>query len=173
MSDQIQFWLALIGAIVSVALLMFLLSFLRDKKKDNQIFSYYELSETVLTKAEIKFYASLKKVVGEKYLILMKTRLADIFRTKNGSGYYAALNKITQKHVDFLLCEPDNFEPVMGIELDDSSHKRRDRKERDVFVNRLFEQAELKLMRVPLSSQYPAEQLRDQIAVILRESGRP
>lgn len=172
MSDQTQFWLTLIAPVALVVLLMFLLTFLRDRKKDKQVFKYYELNQAILTRAEMKFFASLKKVVGEKYLILMKTRLADIFSTKNGSGYYSALNKITAKHIDFLLCEPDSFEPVLGIELNDSSHKRRDRKERDAFVNRLFEQTELSLLRVPVSGQYSAEELRDKIAGILREAGR-
>lgn len=172
MSDQIQFWLTLIGPVVLVVLFMFLLTFLRDRKREKQIFNYYELNPSVLTRAEQKFYASLKKVVGEKYQILIKTRLADIFKTKDGSGYYAALNKITAKHIDFLLCEPDSFEPILGIELDGSSHKRSDRKDRDAFVNRLFEQAEMSLLRVPVTGQYPAEELRDKIAGILREAGR-
>ena len=110
-----------------------------DKRKANRRskvnFSKYKLRKSVLTKNELDFYHCLKSVLGEEPVILSKVRLADIFYTKSGSGYYKALNRITGKHVDFLLCDPNDFKPFMAIEVDDRSHERKDRIKRDDFVN--------------------------------------
>jgi hypothetical protein len=46
------------------------------------------------------------------------------------------------------------MKPRCGVELDDSSHARPDRQERDVFVDEVFEVAGLPLLRVPAKSAY-------------------
>ena len=40
-------------------------------------------------------------------------------------------NRIHAKHIDFVLCDPGNLQPILCIELDDPSHNRPDRIERD------------------------------------------
>ncbi len=46
-----------------------------------------------------------------------------------------------------------------GIELDDRSHRRADRRQRDTFVEGVFNAAGLPIARVPVRSAYPVEQL--------------
>jgi hypothetical protein len=90
----------------------------------------------------------LKQIYGERYTIFAKVSLKDIFfvsRPDKNMSYY---NKIDRKHVDFLLYDLESNKPVLGIELDDKSHSRSDRKERDIFVNQIFEAAGLPLARV-------------------------
>ena len=59
--------------------------------------------------------------------------------------------RISQKHIDFLICEKESLKPVLGIELDDRSHQREDRQKRDEFVNALYENIGLKMLRIPTS----------------------
>jgi hypothetical protein len=75
------------------------------------------------------------------------------------------MNRIDRKPVDFLLCNPKTMRPLLGIELDDASHQRRDRERRDLFVEQAFAAAKLPLARVAVQAEYNAREL----GVYLRE----
>lgn len=61
-------------------------------------------------------------------------RLLDIIIPREGPNKLAALGKINSKHVDFVICDDKLY--IKGIvELDDNSHKKPDRAERDKFVD--------------------------------------
>jgi hypothetical protein len=81
--------------------------------------------------------------------------------TKSGldaSRRTRARNRINQKHVDFLLIRPSDLKPLAGIELDDRSHEEDDRKQRDAFVDEVFQSCGLPLIHVPAKATYsPAE----------------
>ncbi len=64
-----------------------------------------------------------------------------------------------------------SLQPVLGIELDDSSHDRKDRKERDEFVDSLFAHAGLGILHVPTARAYQAVDLADRIKAVLRSNG--
>jgi hypothetical protein len=139
------------------------------KRKKGFDFSLYSVRKSLLTENEKKFYRVLKMVVGERLEVFSKVRLSDVFWINRGSGYQGALNRINPRHLDFLLCEKINLRPVLGIELDDASHSRSDRAARDDFVNELFEETGLPLLRVQSKGDYCAEELRD---MIVREARR-
>jgi very-short-patch-repair endonuclease len=73
------------------------------------------------------------------------------------------LGKILAKHVDFVLCDPESLAPLLAIELDDASHDRPERKERDEFVDHAFESAGLPLLRIRNGSSYDPAALRQLI----------
>ncbi len=50
--------------------------------------------------------------------------------------------------------------PLLAIELDDASHKSFDRQDRDEFVERIFADAGVPLLRVPARRQYGVGELR-------------
>lgn len=89
----------------------------------------------LLTKNEWFEWKKLKQYCDEKgYLICPKVRLLDLIEPRAGSGYMSKLGKIQSKHVDFVICNTKMY--VLGvIELDDNSHNREDRIERDAFVD--------------------------------------
>ena len=68
-----------------------------------------------------------------------------------------------QKHVDFLLCSQGPMRPVLGIELDDTSHSRPDRQVRDEFVDAVFRAAQLPLLRFPVRTAYELAGVRTQL----------
>ena len=91
-------------------------------------------------------------------------RIADLIKVQKGTAKYRSwLNKILSKHVDFVLCNPLTLEVVCAIELDDVSHQRPERKERDKFVNHAFESAGLPLLRIPVEKSYRASEVRELI----------
>lgn len=123
---------------------------------------------SLLTKSELRFYKSLHKAVLDDFEIFAMVRIADLIRVEKGSvNGRKWLNKILAKHIDFVLCDPNSLEAVLCIELDDASHNRPDRIERDKFVNDAFDAAELPLLRIPVEPTYNAREVRDLIEEFL------
>ena len=121
----------------------------------------YALQRALLSRSERAFYYTLKKATNDQWIICPQVRLGDVFFDPNHDFQWIA--KIVSKHVDFLLCEPESFRPVLGIELDDRSHRRPERIKRDEFVNQVFAVARLPLIRMPVQINYEVNALKDQI----------
>jgi len=118
----------------------------------------YRRQSSVLTNAEQAFYRRLAAGVGADYLIWPKMRILDVMTPADGR--IGSWNRISSKHVDFVLVDPISYAPVAAIELDDASHHRPDRQERDAVVNNAFASAGIPLVRVPARKDWSAEQLR-------------
>ena len=114
----------------------------------------YRLSNNFLSPAELSFYRVLMMAIAETYVVCPKVNLADIFFVPRKKGVRSHENKINRKHDDFLLCDASTMTPVLGIELDDWSHARPDRQERDQFVDQVFEVAGLPLLHVRAAASY-------------------
>jgi predicted RNA-binding Zn-ribbon protein involved in translation (DUF1610 family) len=121
----------------------------------------YFLRDDFLSAAEGSFYRVLKSVVGDNLIICPKVSLADIFYVSRPDIHMAYVNKINRKHVDFVLCNPETLKPVIAIELDDASHRRPDRIERDEFVDQVFTTGGLPLLHVPVQRAYSAQELKN------------
>ena len=105
----------------------------------------YRLRDDFLSPAEFSFYKVLSSDVGPQLTIQSKVRLADIFFVAHLNENRSYFGKISQKHLDFLVCDPVTMKPIFGIELDDSSHQRNQRVERDKFIESVCEAAGLPL----------------------------
>lgn len=100
----------------------------------------------LLTQREQRQYAVLKQIADEKnVLICPKVRLLDLVSPVHGvRNYKALLSKVMSKHVDFVICSQEMY--VLGIiELDDSTHFRQDRIQRDEFVDTVLRSAGYKI----------------------------
>lgn len=133
----------------------------------------YRLRDDFLSPAELSFYHVLVGAVGDRATVCAKVNLADVFFVARAAEAQRFRNKIDRKHVDFLLCDPRTMAPRCGVELDDSSHARPDRQERDEFVERVFECAGLPLVRVPAKAAYSPSALQSEIAPHLNSAAKP
>lgn len=128
----------------------------------------YQARGRLVTKPELRFYKSLTKAVQDDWEIFAMVRIADLLRVEPGVQQRRKwLNKILAKHIDFVLCDPNTLEPIVCIELDDPSHQRPDRIERDIFVNRAFDSAGLPLLRIATQPKYAAREIRDLIDTVV------
>ncbi|WP_051044280.1 DUF2726 domain-containing protein [Clostridium sp. MSTE9] len=121
----------LIGIIIVLGVLLLLK---KKKTPDEEKLPYqYKKRTYFFTKNELNFYRELAKETASLNLVLFsKVRLADIIEPREkGSTWQSQFNRIRSKHVDFVLCDLPSIKPVLVIELDDSSHDRTDRQERD------------------------------------------
>jgi hypothetical protein len=129
----------------------------------------YRVRDDFLSPAEFSFYKVLSSLGGTRLVIQSKVRLADVFFVSRPHENATFFNRIAQKHLDFLVCDAVTMKPLLGIELDDASHKRNDRQERDDFVERVFEGAGLPLLRLPVQREYNTRDIAAQIAPLLKD----
>lgn len=122
----------------------------------------YYLKKSIFSPAERSFLGVLDSLNPPDIRICAKVRLADIFGLKKGlpkGGAQSAFNRISAKHVDFLLVQQNDGMPLLGIELDDKSHEEDQRKSRDAFVDEVFREAGLPLLHVPARATYDPREL--------------
>ena len=134
----------LLAVTAAFILLFILLRIFRPKDK------YPYERRDLLTSNELEFYQVLYPIVCQHgWQLLMKMRLADIMAVRKGTeDYMAYFNKIKAKHTDFVFCDPDTLEILAGLELDDPSHERPERMERDEFVDNAYAAAGIPLIHV-------------------------
>ena len=112
-----------------------------------------------LSAAEISFYHVLRNTLGDDLQLLCKVRMGDLFYVKRPNENRPARNRIDRKHIDFVICQSDTMEPLLGIELDDKSHQRPDRAKRDSFVDAVFKVAGLPILHIKAARGYKPEEL--------------
>ena len=103
----------------------------------------YSQKGSLLTEREKKFFQTLQPIAAKYNLhVAVKPRVAD-FIQNDGSIY--DFYRISQKHVDFLVCNSD-MEPLLALELDDKTHEQAERKERDQLVDSIYKAAKLTVL---------------------------
>lgn len=110
----------------------------QKKEQINQYSQYYQ-RKLLFTKNEYYEFMKLVAFAKENQLeVLAKVRLLDLIEPR--SEYRRDkkfLFKIQSKHVDFVITDK-KYKIVAIIELDDNSHNRPDRAQRDIFVNEVL-----------------------------------
>ena len=104
----------------------------------------------LLTKREWSAYMKLQPALeSEGFRICPKVRLFDLIEPKKGAGQrrrQLLQNKIQSKHVDFVICDTE-MRARLILELDDSTHDRADRQERDKFVDSILTDCGYQIIR--------------------------
>lgn len=126
---------------------------------------YYK-KDSILTQVEKWAYKILIETVPEGYLVAPKVGMKDFVGVKNGKDYYRHFGHIAQKHIDFLICRKDTLSPVLGIELDDGSHQKADRKKRDIEVSQIYNTIEFNVIHI--STKIKEDELRKSLNEIFR-----
>lgn len=129
----------------------------------------YVIKASLLTNSERYFYTFLAQAVSGEMHIFSKVRLADLVDVKEGAvNKRGHLNRVSQKHVDFVLCAPESMRPMLVIELDDRSHNYPEAQARDQVKNAALAAAGLPILRVPTQESYQVGALAEAIRVQLR-----
>lgn len=127
----------------------------------------YRRRDDFLSAAEAVFFRALLTAAPEEAVILAKVRISDLLYVVDQRSNFGSFNRISAKHVDFVILDKRSLEPRAAIELDDSSHRREDRRSRDAFVEAAFEAAGLPLLRFPVSRSYDIGSLGSRISDVL------
>ncbi len=130
----------------------------------------YQKRGNLFTPAELNFLRALDRAVGQKLRIFGKVRVADVLSVKGGTNRRANWNafaKISGKHFDYVLCDPQTLNVLGVVELNDKSHDRRDRQLRDALIRRACLEAGMPLIEVPAARTYNPIQIHDSIFAAL------
>jgi hypothetical protein len=122
--------------------------------------------KTLFSATERSFLGVLDQAVPSGYRVFGKVRLADVAEVKKGlsnSERQSALNKVSSKHLDFLLCDAKDLAPICAIELDDRSHSSAGRQARDSFIEDVLKSLNLPLLRVSARKAYSIPEIQQEI----------
>lgn len=121
--------------------------------------SLYERKNYLLTQNELKFYKLLKNITDKNNLNLFsQVALYEIIKSKNIKDF----NKIKSKTIDFVITDI-NCKIKLCIELDDPTHIKENRQKRDEFINSLFNELNIILIRIPVQGYYNLGELENKI----------
>ena len=153
--------------ILAAVILALIILRMPKRQTEPQAFPY-QSREFLLSPAERSFLGVLEQVlVDTGYRVFAKVRLADIVEVNKGlqrSAWQSAFNSISRKHVDFVICRSDDMAFVGAIELDDGSHEKGKRKDRDIVVDKILEAAGITLLRVKAATAYAPNDIRNLLA---------
>ncbi|GAB1411217.1 hypothetical protein MASR1M90_23710 [Desulfovibrionales bacterium] len=142
----------------------------RKKKADGKIFLTgplpYVKNKYLFSIAENNFFQCLQKSMPDNFLAVPKVRIADVLSVGKGVGrnnFNKYFNKISGKHFDYIILNKNGYVIYAAIELDDSSHDKESRTERDSFVEKACIDAELKLIRFKVQQSYIIQEIRSKI----------
>ncbi len=128
-------------------------------------FNYFK-KRLIMSTNEYRFYKILDSFVDPKYMIIPQVHLDELIKPSGGvkkTTYLFSFRYINQKSVDFVICEKESMKPLIAIELDDSSHLKEERKNRDEQVNKLLTECHIPLLRFPNKRQFAIENIKKQI----------
>lgn len=152
--------------IVIVAAVLAIVGLKKTKRKPANIFPY-QRQEKLFSNAERSFLGVLDKIVGGNFRVFAKVRLADILKVRGGvsaSERQSAFNRISRKHVDFLITRKDDLSFAGVVELDDKSHNSKERQKRDEFIDNAFEAAGIPVLHIKAQSGYSVEKIASEIS---------
>lgn len=132
---------------------------------DYTIIPNYKIKEEFITENELRLYKVLKKVAYELKLdIFTQVALNRILEINNRRKQQQLRNRIDRKSIDFVLYNERTKKIICCIELDDPTHEREDRIERDLFLDKIFKDT-MKLVRIKVQNYYDYNAILNMIKV--------
>jgi very-short-patch-repair endonuclease len=155
----------LAGVVIVLVIALAILKAVIERGEEREKPKYrYTRKQFFLTRAEHECYDALIAAVGDKYHVFAQVHLPTILDNKvKGQDWRAALAHINRKSVDFVLCDKAYISPKLAIELDDKSHERPDRQERDREVERILADAGVPLLRIENKGRFDPADLAQRI----------
>ena len=136
---------------------------LQKKKRAGKKANQFERAGPLMSAGELKFFRALEAAVGENFRLFSKVRLGDVVRPISGtdrSTWYSAFGVIKSKHVDFVACDPNDMAIQFVVELDDKSHQKANRVERDMKVDDALAQAGIPIFHFPAKASYAVQDIQ-------------
>lgn len=127
-----------------------IISFKKKKIETNNKECLY-IKKSFMTDNEKRFYSKLKNIETLGYKVIPQVNLASIITKQSDSRYNTELFR----NIDFGIFD-NEYNLLLLIELNDSSHKQATRHERDLKVKRICESAKIKL--IFFYTSYPNEE---------------
>jgi very-short-patch-repair endonuclease len=135
----------------------------------------YQRQTHLVSPAERSFLGVLEQAVGDQYRIMGKVRLADVIKVRfgmNRKDRQGAVNRIQSKHVDFVVCHAKDLAVKYVVELDDQSHERATRRDRDEFVDQALQAAGVPIVHFHVKRSYAVAEVQKVLEVMKSKATR-
>lgn len=135
----------------------------------------YERRSGLFTAAEAHFLLALRQA-SPGMDVFGKVRLEDVIAVERGlsqSERQAARNRISQRHLDFVLTDPRSTRVLLAVELDDASHASPRARKADAFKDGALRAAGVPLLRVRASGSYDVEELAQRVRTAITPEAAP
>ena len=153
--DLISFELFIIIIIVGIV------SLVSIKKNTSASQFHYASKKYLLSRAERSFMGILESAIPKNYKICPKVRVGDVVRPiTGGKSYLTALNKVNRKHFDYVICDGSSYSIIGVIELNDQSHNKKSRQERDDFITLTCSQAGIPCVFIKAQKNYQIQKIK-------------
>ena len=141
---------------------------LKDKTEITELQKYYRKKSYITTQNELNMYRKLLNIC-KKYNLILLTQVAlyeiiEVNLPKDNKDYIKYFNKIKSKTIDFVIVDEDTTRIRLCIELDDYTHNYKNRIIRDEFINNLFKDLDISILRI--TSKQDIEELEKYIKII-------
>lgn len=141
---------------------------LKDKTEITELQKYYRKKRYITTQNELNIYRKLLNIC-KKYNLILLTQVAlyeiiEVNLPKDNKDYIKYFNKIKSKTIDFVIVDEDTTRIRLCIELDDYTHNYKNRIIRDEFINNLFKDLDISILRI--TSKQDIEELEKYIKII-------
>lgn len=104
----------------------------------------YKSKKCLMTNTELKYFESFKRILqNTRYIIIPQVSLSSIVERKEIHKFQSELSRIA----DFCIFTED-YKPILVIEINDKSHKKRSRKDRDNKVKYILKSAKINLLTI-------------------------
>lgn len=126
------------------------------------------IATPLLTDAERRFFDILEGVIPRYCYLLAQVRLANLVRVRPGSAsFWKDFSPIGMKCVDFVVVQRDSMRPLLVVELDDRSHGKTGRRQRDQFVDEVLASVSIPILHWSVTAHYNQGELSKSIAAKL------
>lgn len=153
----------LIGIVIGIALVVKIFANNSPEKEEVKKKPLYKYTRKnfLISRPEHEFFDILIEILGNEYHIFTQVHLPTILDHKVvGQNWKAAFSHINGKSVDFVICDKSYIKPLLAIELDDKSHEREDRIERDGEVEQMLKEAGMPLLRFGNNGSFNKEEIK-------------
>lgn len=140
--SQLYFYLLIATAI------LYVFKIIERKINLNIKTNNYKKRISIMTPAEQRYFRQLQQEYGGKYFIFPQINIDKLIQVDRSLNGYKARNRINQKSVDFVLVDKETLSTQLVIELDDWTHKLKNRQERDRFVEEVLRKCDIELKRI-------------------------
>jgi len=131
-----------------------------ENKKSKPLYNY-KRKYFLISRPEHEFFDILVEVMGNKYYVFPQIHLSNILDNKIvGQNWKGAFRHIDEKSVDYVICDKAYIKPLLAIELDDRTHEKEDRKERDAEVKRILDQVGLPFLIFENHGSFNKEEIK-------------
>ncbi len=142
----------------------------RRKENGLQVLPY-RIRDNFLSPEQASYFKMLLSAAGDTFAICPRVNLADIISVAQDEADHFK-ERLSGIQIDFLICDKDTLLPLAAVVLSRETEATNDLRERDYFLDDVFDAAKLPLVRFFTGNPYSPGDLRESL-LEAAESVRP